>query len=115
MCIRDRMYRFDWKSQVPNKEYLNACHAIEVPFVLNTFTSELADEIVGSNPPMGLSDAMQDAWISFARTGDPNHKGLPKWPAYEPKRRATMIFNTKSKVVDDPDPERRELFKDISL
>jgi carboxylesterase type B/predicted amidohydrolase YtcJ len=71
------MYRFDWKSQVPNKEFLNACHAIEVPFVLNTFSSELADEIVGPNPPMGLSDAMQGAWISFARTGDPNHKGLP--------------------------------------
>jgi len=109
------MYRFDWKSQVPNKEYLNACHAIEVPFVLNTFSSELADEIVGPNPPMGLSDAMQDAWISFARTGDPNHKGLPEWPVYEPAHRATMIFNTKSKVVDDPDPERRELFKDIPL
>ncbi len=109
------MYRFDWKSQVPNKEYLNACHAIEVPFVLNTFSSELADEIVGPNPPMALSDAMQDAWISFARTGDPNHKGLPEWPAYEPKHRATMIFNTKSKAVEDPDPEVRQLFKDIPL
>ena len=109
------MYRFDWKSHVKNKEFLNACHAIEVPFVLNTFSSELADEIVGPNPPMGLSDAMQDAWISFARTGDPNHKGLPEWPAYEPAHRATMIFNTKSKVVEDPDPERRQLFKDIPL
>jgi len=109
------MYRFDWKSQVPNKEYLNACHAIEVPFVLNNFSTALADEIVGPNPPMGLSDVMQDAWISFARTGDPNHKGLPEWPAYEPAHRATMIFDTKSKVVEDPDPEVRKLFKDIPL
>jgi para-nitrobenzyl esterase len=109
------MYRFDWKAQVPDKEYLNACHAIEVPFVLNTFTSELADEIIGPNPPMGLSDAMQDAWVSFARTGDPNHKGLPEWPAYEPKHRATMIFDTKSKVVEDPDADVRKLFKDIPL
>ena len=107
------MYRFDWKSQVPNKEYLNACHGIELPFVLNTFTRELADEIVGPNPPMALSDTMQDAWISFARTGDPNHKGLPEWPAYEPAHRATMIFDTKSKAVEDPDPEIRQLFKDI--
>jgi len=109
------MYRFDWKAQVPNKEYLNACHAIEVPFVLNTFSSELADEIIGPNPPMALSDAMQDAWVSFARTGDPNHKGLPEWPAYEPAHRATMIFDTKSKVAEDPDPEVRKLFKDIPL
>ena len=64
---------------------------------------------------MGLSDAMQDAWISFARAGDPNHKGLPEWPAYEPAHRATMIFDTKSKMVEDPDSEVRQLFKDIPL
>ncbi len=109
------MYRFDWKSQVPNKEYLNACHAIEVPFVLNTFSSELADEIVGPNPPMALSEVVQDAWISFARTGDPNHKGLPEWPAFDLSRRATMIFDTKSKAVEDPEPDVRKLFKDIPL
>jgi len=105
------MYRFDWKSRA--KEYLNACHAIELPFVFKFFDPD--DGLVGPNPPMGLSDAMQDAWISFARTGDPNHKGLPEWPAYEPARRATMIFDTKSKVVEDPDPEIRQLFKDIPL
>ena len=64
---------------------------------------------------MGLSDVMQDAWISFARTGDPNHKGLPEWPAYDPVHRATMIFDTKSKAVEDPDSDIRQLFKDIPL
>ena len=107
------VYRFDWKAQAPNKEFLNSCHALELPFVFKSFDPD--DEMVGPNPPMGLSDAMQDAWISFARTGDPNHKGLPEWPAYGPARRATMIFDTKSKVVEDPDPEVRKLFQDIPL
>jgi len=106
-------YRFDWKANVKNKEYLNACHGIELPFLFKSFDPE--GELAVPNPPMGLSDAMQDAWISFARSGDPNHKGLPKWPAYEPARRATMIFDTKSEVVEDPDPEVRKLFKDVPL
>jgi para-nitrobenzyl esterase len=109
------MYRFDWKANVKNKEYLNACHGLELPFLFKSFDPDSADDIVGPNPPMGLSDAMQDAWISFARTGDPNHKGLPEWPAYEPAHRATMIFDTKSKAVKDPDPEIRQLFKDVPL
>jgi para-nitrobenzyl esterase len=106
-------YRFDWKSRA--RDFLGACHAIEVPFLFKSFNPNSPEDIVGPNPPMGLSDAMQDAWISFARTGNPNHKGLAEWPAYVPARRATMIFDTKSKVVDDPDPEVRKLFKDIPL
>jgi len=106
------MYRFDWKSRA--EKYLNACHGLELPFVFKTFDSS-GGGLVGPNPPRGLSDAMQDAWISFARTGDPNHKGLPNWPAYDLSHRATMIFDTKSKVVEDPDPEIRQLFKDIPL
>ncbi len=104
-------YRFDYKSRA--QKYLNACHGIELPFLFKSFDPD--GEFVGPNPPMALSDVMQDAWISFARTGDPNHKGLPEWPAYEPAHRATMIFDTKSKVVEDPEPEVRKLFKDIPL
>jgi hypothetical protein len=46
-----------------------------------------------------------------ARTGDPNagHSGLPHWPTYEPTRRATMIFNVKSRIENDPFSEFRKL------
>lgn len=106
------MYRFDWKSQV--KDYLGACHAIELPFVLKTFDSPTNRQIVGPNPPMELSDMMQDAWIAFAHSGDPNHKGMPEWPAYDAERRATMIFNTKSEVMNDPDKDVRLFYKGIT-
>jgi para-nitrobenzyl esterase len=106
------LYRFDWKSHA--QEYFGACHAIELPFVFKTFDSPLSDEIVGPTPPIELSDIMQDAWISFARTGNPNHKGMPEWPRYDTERRATMIFNTTSELKDDPDKEVRELYKGIT-
>lgn len=107
------MYSFEWPSQV--QDYLGACHAIELAFVFKTFESPLADEIVGRHPPMRLSDIMQDAWIAFARNGNPNHRGMPTWPTYDAQRRATMIFNTECKVAEDPNPRARQLFKGISL
>jgi para-nitrobenzyl esterase len=45
---------------------------------------------------------VQDAWIAFARTGDPGHAGLPEWPAYDPERRATMLLGDACRVDEDP-------------
>jgi para-nitrobenzyl esterase len=106
------MYRFDWKSQV--KDYFGACHAIELPFVLKTFDSPTRWQIVGPNPPMNLSDMMMDAWVAFARTGNPNHAGIQNWPQYESGQRATMIFNTKSGVENDPEKDVRLIYKGIT-
>jgi para-nitrobenzyl esterase len=48
---------------------------------------------------------MSKAWLSFARTGDPNHSRLPDWPPYTVNQRATMLFNTTSTVSNDPNSE----------
>jgi para-nitrobenzyl esterase len=106
------MYRFDWKSHVSTD--LGACHAIEVPFVLDNFSAPLSEEIVGPNPPMGLSDIMMDSWIAFVRTGDPNSAGLPFWPRYDAKRRATMIFNEHIATQDDPNKATRLSYENIN-
>lgn len=105
------LYSFDWRSNA--QKDLGACHAIELPFVFQNFDSPLAGQIVGPHPPMALSDAMQDAWIAFARAGDPNHAGLPNWPSYDTERRATMIFNTACELKEDPDKEVRQFYQDL--
>ena len=53
---------------------------------------------------------VQDMWGSFARTGNPNHPGLPHWSAYDSTRRATMILNNECKMVDDPHGTEQRLF-----
>jgi para-nitrobenzyl esterase len=51
---------------------------------------------------------MSAAWLAFAKTGDPNTDDLPTWPTYDAAKRATMMFNVESAVVDDPDAEVRK-------
>jgi para-nitrobenzyl esterase len=106
---RTWVYLFTWNSPLENGLY-GSCHALEVRFVMNN----LDDPEVGTNPPHTLVEAMQDSWIAFAKTGNPNHPGLPSWPQYDSDRRATMIFNQECKVVDDPGEEDR-LFWEATL
>ena len=57
-----------------------------------------------------MADLMSDAWIAFARTGSPQTKALPTWPTYDATRRATMIFDSKPRVENDPEAKDRALF-----
>jgi len=54
-----------------------------------------------------LAEKGSGAWVAFARTGDPNTKALPHWPAYPEQSRDTMLFNNQSCVEQDPDREPR--------
>jgi para-nitrobenzyl esterase len=85
---------------------LKSPHALEIPFVFDTLeTAPLA----GDSPTRhALADRMSRAWIAFARTGNPNHGGLPQWPEYSTELRPTMIFDVDCHVEDDPySAERR--------
>jgi para-nitrobenzyl esterase len=56
---------------------------------------------------------MSDAWAAFARTGNPNHKGIPKWEPFHENTRATMIWNNECKAVNDPYREERLARKEL--
>jgi para-nitrobenzyl esterase len=45
---------------------------------------------------------MSAAWAAFARTGDPSHEGIPRWPPYDARRRATMFLDAECRVAEDP-------------
>jgi carboxylesterase type B len=49
------------------------------------------------------SGKIADAWIQSARTGDPNHKGIPNWPKFTPKTAPTMMFDDNVQVELNPD------------
>jgi para-nitrobenzyl esterase len=56
-----------------------------------------------------LQEATMAAWAAFARTGNPSNPLLPIWPAHTLDRRATMVFDSTSRVVDDPQADVRKI------
>lgn len=102
------MYLFTHASPA-RRGKLGASHALEMPFVFGTLDLPTQRKFAGEGPEVErLSAEMMDAWIAFARTGDPNHPGLPAWPPYDGERRATMIFDSAaSRVENDPFGEER--------
>ena len=75
------MYLFEWESPALNGT-LKSTHTLEIPFVFDNL--KVSDEYVGPRPEREqLMAQISDAWIAFARTGSPNHEGLPRWPAYD--------------------------------
>jgi para-nitrobenzyl esterase len=100
------MYMLTWETPV-GRGMLKCPHALEIPLVFDNV--ERARDFMGrGDEPQTVAEQMSEAWLAFAKTGVPNATGLPDWPAYDAGRRATMIFNLKSQVVDDPLPEVRK-------
>jgi para-nitrobenzyl esterase len=92
------MYEFAWRSPVGGGLF-GACHALEIPFVFDTLDlgpNQMVGDLLGENPPQALATAMHRAWVSFI------DRGQPGWPQYDVPRRATKVFDTETRVVDDP-------------
>ena len=101
------VYLFTWATPAFGGA-LGATHALEIPFVWNTVKRPGWENFVGKDAPVALAEAMHDAWIAFARTGNPNHESLPEWPTYDARRRPTMEFGEVVRVVEDPGADLRE-------
>ncbi|HYQ59236.1 MAG TPA: carboxylesterase family protein [Draconibacterium sp.] len=90
------VYLFEWQSP-PNDGSLGAAHGMELAFMFNNIA--MARTLTGGGKDAyELADKISSAWINFVKTGDPNCKELPKWPAYTPENGATMIFDNKCEV-----------------
>ena len=98
-------YYFIWQSTARDGK-LRSYHTLEIPFVFENV--DPAKSMTGTGQDRyALSDKMSAAWAAFARSGNPNAKGLPHWPAFTADQRATMVFNDETKLVNDPYKEAR--------
>lgn len=99
------LYLFTWQTPVLDGRP-KAFHCAELAFVFDNI-DRCVNMTGGGADARTLAAKMSDAWIAFARTGNPNHKGLPKWSNFTADKGATMIFDNKCEVQNNPDGEPR--------
>lgn len=104
-------YRFDWKPpRAP--ERLGACHSMELPFVFGSVRGLLPRWFLGARAEaFRLSDRLQDAWLAFAKTGDPRTESDSQWPRYVSQSGECRVFGGSENVVPALTPERREFWR----
>jgi para-nitrobenzyl esterase len=97
------LYWFTWQTPVLDGRP-RAFHCAEIPF---TFANaQRCARMTGGGPrALALEASIADAWIAFARAGDPNHPGLPAWKPFGPAASGTMIFDDACRYVIDIDRE----------
>jgi para-nitrobenzyl esterase len=94
------LYWFTWQTPILSGRP-RAFHCSEIAFVFDN-TDRCETMTGGGEEARGLAGKMCDAWIQFARTGNPNHAHLPRWPAFSADQ-ATMIFDNAPSVAMNPD------------
>jgi para-nitrobenzyl esterase len=83
-------YRFSYVASSIRKDVKGALHATEIPFVFETVRAKYGDATAAEDE--AIAAAVNTYWVAFARTGDPNGDGRPKWPAYSEKDDVIMNF-----------------------
>lgn len=112
------LYRFDLPATVELfGQDVGATHAAEIAFTFNRFNSDDPGGLVLYDPKdsrvSGLSQRWSDTVIAFAKTGDPNGAGLPRWPRYDAQSRQTLILDANSRVESDPDRIERQTWEAV--
>lgn len=82
-------------------------HGTDISFVFDNLGAR-----PGSTPApedKEVARMMNAYWVNFAKTGDPNGKGLPKWPVYSPKTNEILDVQSDGKPVSKPDPTKARL------
>ena len=87
---------------------LTATHCAEIPYVFHN-VARAASATDMTPEAVKLGEILSSAWINFARTGNPNGAGVPEWPEYTTKKKATMIFDTNCQVKYDFDAHLRNV------
>lgn len=103
-------YLFTWASPILGG-FLGSYHGLEIPFVFDNLGRPGIEMLTGGGRHLQpLADQMADAWLAFARHGDPG------WPAHDRTAgRSIMAFDLPSRVLEDPDPDLRRAWESIGL
>jgi para-nitrobenzyl esterase len=104
------MYLWNWESPGFGGKF-GAVHGIDVAASFHGVRDTIMG--VGSAGGKVMCDRLASAWVAFAKTGDPNNPQIPHWPSYDGATRATMVFDTDTRVENDPRSEIRKFWEQM--
>jgi para-nitrobenzyl esterase len=100
------VYFFQWNSPVIDGRF-QSHHSLEIPFVFNNI-DKCREMTGGGKEAYKLAGKMSQAWINFARTGNPNREQLPSWPVFSEANGSCMVFDNVCEVRSHHDRELLE-------
>jgi para-nitrobenzyl esterase len=104
-------YQLDWRAPADGGKW-GACHTLDIPLMFGTLTAP--GSLTGDgDDARRMSATMRQALLAFARGADPNYPGMPTWEPYSLPRRQTLVFDTVTRLADDPRGAERELFATV--
>src|SRR5665213_966497 len=99
------LYWFTWQTPILDGRP-RAFHCAEIPFVFDN-VERCENMTGGGREAEALAAKMADTWIRFARTGEPNHKGIPQWQSVSSQSTPTMLFDVQTHLATDLDQEEQ--------
>jgi len=96
---RAYVYRFDRSVPGKGEAELGAFHALEIPYVFGTFQTRGFRWLPFNATDYKLGQAMQSYWTNFAKSGDPNGPGLPRWDAWNTEHEPYLSFSQSGDAV----------------
>lgn len=101
------VYQLDFPATLASGR-TGAYHTADIPLVFDNV--EAASSRTRGAGAQSVSDSMSEAFISLARTGNPNRPGGVHWDRYLLPQRQTLLFDTQTRMADDPRGDEREFF-----
>jgi len=101
------VYQLDYAETMPGGR-IGAFHMADIPLVFDTVRAP-GSRATGADA-QAMADVMSETFLAFARTGDPNHSGLPRWTPYGLEKRETILMDLPPRMADDPRGDERRFF-----
>jgi para-nitrobenzyl esterase len=106
-------FRFSYVAESMRAQWKGAPHATEIPFVFDTVQARYGKDLKPADK--ATAEAANAYWVNFAKTGNPNGKGLPQWPAYNAKDDVLMDFSLTGPAAQaDPWKARLDLTEELA-
>jgi para-nitrobenzyl esterase len=102
------IYLFSYVSpSMQGRMRYGAAHGSEIPYVFDNLGGRNGATVAPKDQEVGKM--MNTYWANFAKTGDPNGPGLPKWPRYDSSKDEILEFRPDGSPIAEPDPRKARL------